>query len=144
MSQSTLSQQIPDPSWVLEPITEIGVRHALILSADGIVVGASGSLGRDESEGMAAMVSALHGAARAAAVVSLEAPEETPISTVTVQLDGCGTLMVMPAGGANAFIAASFGTEVPMNIVAHTLARQAKNLGEALMSVPTRSQGPAS
>lgn len=96
MSQSTLSQQIPDPSWVLEPITEIGVRHALILSADGIVVGASGSLGRDESEGMAAMVSALHGAARAAAVVSLEAPEETPISTVTVQLDGCGTLMVMP------------------------------------------------
>lgn len=141
MSQSSLSQQIPDPSWVLDPIVEVGVRHALILSADGIVVGASGTLGRDESEGMAAMVSALHGAARAAAVVALEAPDETPISTITVQLDASGTLMVMPAGGANAFIAASFGSDVPMNIVAHTLARQAKNLGEALMSVPTRSPG---
>lgn len=144
MTQSTLRDQIPDPSWVLDPITEIGVRHALILSADGIVVGASGSLGRDESEGIAAMVSALHGAARAAAVVSLEAPTDTPISTITVQLDGTGTLMVMPAGGANAFIAASFGTDVPMNIVAHTLARQAKNLGEALLSVPARVHGPTS
>ena len=143
MTQSTLSEQIPDPSWVLGPIIEIGVRHAVILSDDGMVVGALGSLGRDESEGMAAMVSALHSSARAAAVVSLGAPEETPISTITVQLDACGTLMVMPAGGANAFIAASFGTDVPMNIVAHTLARQAKNLGEALMSVPTRSNGPS-
>lgn len=144
MTLSTISAQLPDPSWVLDPITEIGVRHALILSADGIVIGASGSLGRDDSERIAAMVSALHGAARAAGVVSLQAPEDTPISTITIQLDASGTLMVMPAGGANAFIAASFSTDVPMNIVAHTLARQAKNLGETLMSVPMRSHNPAS
>jgi hypothetical protein len=155
VTKSTLREKISDPSWVLDPITEIeGVKHALILSADGIVVGASDSLSREDAEGTAAMVSALHGSSRAATVVALGAPKKTPISTITVQLDAppdskdrtsCGTLMVMPAGtNTNAFIAVSYGPEVPLSIIAHTMAKQAKNLGEALMSVSARTDGSAS
>ncbi len=155
MIQSTLREKIGDPSWVLDPITEIaGVKNAEILSADGILIGASDSLDRDNAEGIAAMVSSLNGAARTAAIVALSAPKNTAISTIIVELGPAedsedqsspGRLMVMPAGtNTNAFIAVAYGPDTPMGIVAHTVAKQAKNLGEALMSVSARTSDSAS
>ncbi|GHG12925.1 roadblock/LC7 domain-containing protein [Streptomyces filamentosus] len=171
MSSSTLAAQITDPSWVLDPITTIsGVRIALIISSDGIVVGVSegttsGSAHRatrdlderatrDMAERVSAAISSLHGAGRAAAVEALGAHEKTPISTITVQLDvdptaqdgmSAGTLMVMPVGGgSNAYLAAAFGPATPMGIIAQTMATQAKKLGEKVMTVSSRNDGPAS
>ncbi|MEU2354433.1 roadblock/LC7 domain-containing protein [Streptomyces misionensis] len=169
MSSSTLAAQITDPSWVLDPITTIsGVHIALIISSDGIVVGASegttkGPANRTERDEHAtratvdrvsAAISSLHGASRAAAVEALGAHEKTPIQTITVQLDidptsqdgmSAGTLMVMPVGGGtNAYLAAAFGPAVPMGIIAQTMATQAKKLGEKVMSVSSRNDGPAS
>lgn len=140
MTESTLRSQINDPSWVLRPITDInGVLHALILSIDGMDVGASGGLSREAAEGIAAMTSALHGAARSAANKALGAPDRTPVTTITVQTD-YGTFMLMPAGAkSNAFIAVAGGPDMPMGVVAHTMAKQASKLGEQLMSVPVRN-----
>lgn len=139
MTESTLRSQIDDPSWVLKPITEInGVLHALIISIDGMEVGASEGLSRDDAEGIAAMTSALHGAARSAANKVLGAPGRTPVTTITVQTDH-GTFMLMPAGArSNAFVAVAGGPDMPMGVVAHTMAKQASKLGEQLMSVPVR------
>ncbi len=170
MSSSTLAAQITDPSWVLDPIAKInGVHIALIISSDGIVVGVSegttsGSArarrGQDEratrdmADRVSAAISSLHGAGRAAAVEALGAHEKTPISTITVQLDvdptsqdglSAGTLMVMPVGGGtNASLAAAFGPATPMGIIAQTMATQAKKLGEKVMTVSSRNDGPAS
>ncbi|TLQ39349.1 roadblock/LC7 domain-containing protein [Streptomyces marianii] len=163
MSSSTLGAQIADPSWVLDPITTIsGVHIALIISSDGIVVGVSEGTtkgtadraSRDTVDRVSAAISSLHGASRAAAVEALGAHEKTPISTITVQLDvdptsqdgvSAGTLMVMPVGGGtNAYLAAAFGPATPMGIIAQTMAKQAKNLGEQLMAVSSRNDGPAS
>ncbi|MCZ0984091.1 roadblock/LC7 domain-containing protein [Streptomyces sp. x-45] len=171
MSSSTLVAQIADPSWVLDPITTInGVHVALIISSDGIVVGASEGTTtgpadrtkrdmddrakRDTVDRISAAISSLHGAGRAAAVEALGAHEKTPISTITVQLDAdptsqsgvsAGTLMVMPVGGeTNAYLAAAFGPATPMGIIAQTMAKQAKNLGDQLMTVSSRNDGPAS
>ncbi|WP_377267809.1 roadblock/LC7 domain-containing protein [Peterkaempfera sp. SMS 1(5)a] len=143
MTSSTSRPVIEDPSWVLNPITEISkeVRHALILSSDGMVIGASEGLLRDTAEGISAMTAALHGAARAAANAALDAPDGSPVTTVTVQ-NAYGTYMIMPAGvRTNTFIAVSGGPDMPMGTVAHIMARQAKKLGEQLMSVPARAQG---
>ncbi|MFC8438169.1 hypothetical protein ACFUJT_08215 [Streptomyces griseoincarnatus] len=171
MSSSTLAAQIADPSWVLDPISTIsGVHIALIISSDGIVVGVSegtakGTAGRakrdmddrakrDMVDRVSAAISSLHGASRAAAVEALGAHEKTPISTITVQLDvdptsqdgvSAGTLMVMPVGGGtNAYLAAGFGPATPMGIIAQTMATRAKKLGEKVMSVSSRNDGPAS
>ncbi|MFD8589884.1 roadblock/LC7 domain-containing protein [Streptomyces sp. NPDC059637] len=171
MSSSTLGAKITDPSWVLDPITTInGVHIALIISSDGMVVGASKGTNRgpadransdmderatrDTVDRISAAISPLHGAGRAAAVQALGAHEKTPISTITVHLDAdptsqdgvsAGTLMVMPAGeGTNAYIAAAFGPATPMGIIAQTMAKQAKNLSEQLMTVSSRNDGPAS
>lgn len=171
MSSSTLAEQVTDPSWVLDPIAEIsGVDMALIISSDGIVVGMSdgtkttGPAGlaerdpnkrewRDRVDRVSAAISSLHGAGRAAAVEALGAHERTPIQTITVQLDkdpgvkdgvSVGTLMVMPVGGTNAYIAAAFGPTTPMGITAQTMAVQAKKLGKHLTNVAARNDGPAS
>jgi predicted regulator of Ras-like GTPase activity (Roadblock/LC7/MglB family) len=168
MSSSTLAAQIADPSWVLDPITTIsGVHIALIISSDGIVVGVSegttrGTAKRDMDDRakrdmvdrVSAAISSLHGASRAAAVEALGAHEKTPISTITVQLDvdptsqdgvSAGTLMVMPVGGGtNAYLAAAFDPATPMGIIAQTMATRARKLGEKVMSVSSRNDGPAS
>jgi predicted regulator of Ras-like GTPase activity (Roadblock/LC7/MglB family) len=125
---------------VLNPLTEIkGVLHALILSVDGMVVAASDGLADAEAEGIAAMSSALHGAARSATNSALRAPTSTPVETVTVQTQN-GTYMMMPAGAAsNAFIAVAGADKMPMGVTAHTMARQARKLGEHLMSVAART-----
>ncbi|MGZ2358491.1 roadblock/LC7 domain-containing protein [Streptomyces sp. 372A] len=167
---SSLGARITDPSWVLDPITALsGVHVALIISSDGIVVGASeGTTGpadrtmrdmddhakRATVDRMSAVISSLHGAGRAAAVEALGAHATTPISTITVQLDAdptsqsgasAGTLMVMPVGRETlAYLAAAFGPATPMGIIAQTMAKQAKNLGDRLMTVSSRSDGPAS
>ncbi|WP_405010065.1 roadblock/LC7 domain-containing protein [Kitasatospora sp. NBC_01539] len=134
---------IEDPSWVLNPITEVSkeVRHALIMSSDGMVIGATEGLLRETAEGISAMTAALHGAARAAANAALGAADGTPVMTITVQ-NAHGTYMIMPAGiRTNTFIAVAGGLDMPMGTVAHIMARQAKKLGEQLLSVPARTQG---
>ncbi|MFJ4184907.1 roadblock/LC7 domain-containing protein [Kitasatospora sp. NPDC089509] len=126
-------------AWYLNPITEIrGVRHALIMTLDGMVQGRSQNLTVDEADGIAAMTAAMHAAARAATNTALGAAENLPIQTVTA-VNALGTYMVMPAGaGTNTLIAAAGDEEMPMGVVAHTMARQAKKLGEQVMSVPRR------
>ncbi|MFD5110543.1 roadblock/LC7 domain-containing protein [Streptomyces cinereoruber] len=155
MSTSTLARQVNDPSWVLDPITEIsGVRLALIISADGIRVGKYENVDEATVETVSAAVSALQGAGRASAVSAFGANPKTPISTITVELGtdpnsgdrkSVGTFMVMPAGAnTNAYIAVAFGPDTPMGIIAQTMAKQAKNLGERLMAVSARDDGPVS
>lgn len=136
---------IEQSAWYLNPITEIkGVRHALIMTLDGMVQAKSRDLTVDEADGIAAMTSALHAAARAAANTALGAEEGLPIETVTVR-NARGTYMVMPAGmGTNTLIGAAGDDDMPMGVVAHTMARQAMKLGEQLMSVPVRSDDGAS
>ncbi|QID34336.1 hypothetical protein G3260_000106 [Streptomyces albus] len=161
MNNSTLAAQITDPSWVLDPITAIsGVRRALIIASDGIVVGTStGSANRAEGDERAkidrisAAVASLHGGGRVGAVDACGAHEKTPVATVTVQLGAdptsqdsasAGTFMVMPVGGeTNAYLAVGFGPATPMGIIAQTMATQAKKLGEKVMSVSSRND-PAS
>jgi predicted regulator of Ras-like GTPase activity (Roadblock/LC7/MglB family) len=138
-------RETDESAWYLNPIAEIkGVRHALIMTLDGMVVARSQELSIDEADGIAAMTSALHAASRTATNTALGAPDSTPIETVTVQ-NAYGTYMVMPAGvRTNTLIAAAGDVDMPMGVVAHTMARQAKKLGEQLMSVPVRSENGVS
>ncbi|MCX4851587.1 MULTISPECIES: roadblock/LC7 domain-containing protein [unclassified Streptomyces] len=126
-------------SWVLKPITEIrGVRHALTMTLDGMVQATSENLTKDEADGIGAMTAALHSASRAATNAVLGAPPSTPLTTVTSHNDR-GTYMVMPVGeGTNTLIAAAGDQDMPMGVVAATMARQAMKLGEQIMSVPAR------
>ncbi|MFB6988722.1 roadblock/LC7 domain-containing protein [Streptomyces sp. NPDC056178] len=132
-------------AWVLKPITEIpGVRHALTMTLDGMVQATSENLTKDEADGIGAMTAALHSASRAATNAVLGVPPSTPLKTVTSHNDQ-GIYMVMPVGeGTNTLIAAAGDQDMPMGVVAATMARQAMKLGEQIMSVPARASDAAS
>lgn len=87
-------------AWYLNPITEInGVRHALIMTLDGMVQAKSKDMTVDEADGIAAMTSALHAASRAAANTALGGAENTPIETVTVKTPWASTWSCPPVRG---------------------------------------------
>lgn len=70
-----------DMSWVLTPLLEVpGVVHALVLSGDGMIQGATQSLTREAGEGASAMASAVQGACKEL-VRKLAGQEESPCCT---------------------------------------------------------------
>ncbi|MFF8815016.1 roadblock/LC7 domain-containing protein [Streptomyces pactum] len=86
-----------DMSWVLDPLLTLpGVRHGVVLTADGMVTGASPELRREAAEGTAAMMSALQGAARAVAR-ELSGEPGTRVEQVVLATDN-GVVFAVPAG----------------------------------------------
>ena len=53
-------------NWLLEDLIQrvVGARHAVVLSADGLLLGRSAGLSRDDSEHLSAMASAFQSLAR--------------------------------------------------------------------------------
>lgn len=130
-----------DYSLVLKPLIELPkVRHVVVASSDGMLVAASDSLTVAQAEGVAAMSCSGISAIRATTNAALQAsPENNPIETNTT-VSALGTCMIMPAG-SNAFLVVVGERDMQMGVVAGTAARQARRLGEKLMSVPARDAG---
>lgn len=130
---------IKDVSWVLEPLLVLPhVVHALVLSGDGLVKGASPSLTREAREGASAMMSALQGAARAVAI-SLSGDEGTRLRQVVVDTDS-GFVFAIPAG-SNTVLAVFAHREVDMGVVAHHMQIQVATLGDKVMTSRARDAG---
>jgi predicted regulator of Ras-like GTPase activity (Roadblock/LC7/MglB family) len=57
-----------DLNWLLEDLVEraVGARHAVVLSADGLLIGKSRGLSKDDSDQLSAMASAFQSLARGA------------------------------------------------------------------------------
>ncbi|MFF2519284.1 roadblock/LC7 domain-containing protein [Streptomyces sp. NPDC058086] len=130
---------IKDVSWVLEPLLGLpGVVHALVLSSDGMVQGASPDLSREAGEGAAAMMSALQGAARAVAV-SFSGDEHTRLQQLVVDTD-TGFVFATPAG-MNTVMAVYATRNIDMGVVAHHMQIQVATLGRKVMNSPARDTG---
>ncbi|MGK5496733.1 roadblock/LC7 domain-containing protein [Streptomyces sp. URMC 125] len=128
-----------DVSWVLEPLLDLpGVVHALVLSSDGMVQGASPDLGREAGEGAAAMMSALQGAARSLAI-SFSGDNGTQLRQVVVDTDS-GFVLATPAG-TNTVMAVYASRDVDMGVVAHHMQIQVATLGRKVMNSPARDTG---
>ncbi|MCM2413313.1 MULTISPECIES: roadblock/LC7 domain-containing protein [unclassified Streptomyces] len=133
---------IKDVSWVLEPLLVLPhVVHALVLSGDGLVKGASPNLAREAREGASAMMSALQGAARAVAI-SLSGDSGTRLRQVVVDTDS-GFVFAIPAG-SNTVLAVFARREVDMGVVAHHMQIQVATLGDKVMTSQARDAGTPS
>jgi uncharacterized protein len=134
----TTPEDLDQSPWYLRTITEIPhVQHALTMTLDGMVQAKSAHLTRDQADGIGAMTATMFSAARACTNAAHGAHPDTPLRTLTTET-ASGLYMVMPVGeGTNTLIAAAGDTNMPMGVVAHTMAVQAKKLGEQ-MSVPAR------
>lgn len=128
-----------DTSWVLAPLLELPhVVHAAVISGDGLVEGRSPGLEREAAEGVAAMMSALQGAARTA-TGAFAGSDEVRLRQIVVE-SGHGWVFAIPAG-ENTVLAVYAGPEVNMGVVTHHMQVQVASLGAKAMSSPPRDDG---
>lgn len=125
-------------TWLLDELlgNVPGVRHALLLSDDGLAMAGSSGMGREAGEHMAALASALNSLAKGAGRhFDIGAVKQTMI-----ELEG-GFLFVMTAGGGTCLaVMVEAGTDV--SLVAYEMARLVGRVGEHMYTAPRSSDRP--
>jgi predicted regulator of Ras-like GTPase activity (Roadblock/LC7/MglB family) len=123
-------------AWLLDDLTQRvpHVRHALVLSSDGLVTGASGSLDRPTAEHLAAVSSGFHSLAKGAG----RQFGTGGVRQTMVEFDE-GYLFVTAAGDGSCLSVLS-GMEVDVGRVAYEMALLVHRVGEHL-GVAVRQQG---
>ncbi|TJZ58727.1 roadblock/LC7 domain-containing protein [Streptomyces piniterrae] len=121
-------------NWLLDDLVSrvLEIRYAVVLSGDGLAVGASTGLTRDDSERFAAIASGFHSLAKGA---GRHFAAGQVIQTM-VELEG-GFLFVVAAGDGSCL--SVFGdAEADIGLVAYEMARLVKRVG-AHLGTPERA-----
>jgi predicted regulator of Ras-like GTPase activity (Roadblock/LC7/MglB family) len=123
--------------WLLDEMV-LGVpavRHAVVLSTDGLAVAASAGLSREDGEHLAAVASGFHSLAKGAG----RHFEVGAVRQTMVEFDG-GYLFVVAAGGGTC-LAVFCGPECDIGLVAYEMARLVRRVGEHLFAPPRAEDG---
>ncbi|WP_405386028.1 roadblock/LC7 domain-containing protein [Streptomyces sp. NBC_01102] len=134
---ATASRRSGELDWLLDDLVArvAEVRHAVVLSTDGLAVGASSALSREDGEHLAAVASGFHSLAKGAGRhFGVGGVRQT-----MVEMDE-GFLFVAAAGDGSclAVLSAAFAD---IGLVAYEMARLVKRVGEHL-ATPVRLAGP--
>jgi predicted regulator of Ras-like GTPase activity (Roadblock/LC7/MglB family) len=125
-------------SWLLDDLTHrvAGIQHAVLLSADGLTMGGSQALTREDTEHLAAIAAGSHGLASGAGRhFGLGGVRQT-----IFELEG-GFLFVTAAGqGARLAVLAAGDAE--LGLVTYEMALLVKRVGQHLTALP-RGAAPA-
>jgi predicted regulator of Ras-like GTPase activity (Roadblock/LC7/MglB family) len=125
-------------SWLLDDLTQrvSGVRHAIVLSADGLTMGGSQGMTREDTEHLSAIAAGSHSLAMGAGRhFGLGGVRQT-----IIELEG-GFLFVTAAGqGARLAVLAAGDAE--LGLVTYEMALLVKRVGEHLSTQP-RGAAPA-
>ncbi|MER6133009.1 roadblock/LC7 domain-containing protein [Streptomyces sp. NPDC001815] len=125
--------------WLLDDlvIRVAEVRHAVVLSNDGLAVGASSDLRREDAEHLAAVASGFHSLAKGAGRhFGVGGVRQT-----MVEMDD-GFLFVAAAGDGSCLAVLSTVT-ADIGLIAYEMARLVKRVGEHLYSAPRAAHPPA-
>lgn len=118
--------------WLLDEMAAgvPSIRHAVLLSTDGLAVAATGGLSREDGEHLAAVASGFHSLAKGAGRhFKVGAVRQT-----MVEFDG-GFLFVVAAGGGTC-LAVFSGPDGDVGLIAYELARLVRRVGEHLFAAP--------
>ncbi|MGH3310676.1 MAG: roadblock/LC7 domain-containing protein [Streptomyces sp.] len=125
-------------NWLLdELVSQVPrIRHAVVLSGDGLLIGASGDLKRDDGEHFAAIASGFHSLAKGAG----RHFQAGQVVQTMVELEG-GFLFVASAGEGSC-LAVFTDADADVGLVAYEMARLVKRVAEHL-GVPSRAAADA-
>ena len=123
--------------WLLdETVASVpAVRHAVLLSTDGLAVAASASISREDCEHLAAVASGFHSLAKGAG----RHFQAGAVRQTMVEMDG-GYLFVVAAGGGTC-LAVFSGPDCDIGLGASEMARLVRRVGEHLFAAPRASHG---
>lgn len=121
-----------EPDWLLdELVTRVReVRHAVLLSNDGLAVGSSSTLSREDAEHLAAVASGFHSLAKGAG----RHFHAGGVRQTLVEMDE-GYLFVAAAGDGSCLAVLSTGG-ADIGLIAYEMARLVKRVGEHLYTPP--------
>ncbi|MBB5118852.1 dynein regulation protein LC7 [Streptomyces eurocidicus] len=124
--------------WMLDDLTERveNIRHALVLSNDGLVTGSSTSLEREDAEHLAAVASGLHSLAKGTG----RQFRAGGVRQTMVEFDE-GVLFVTAAGGGSCLCVLG-GPGADIGQVAYEMTLLVNRVGEHL-GIEIRQQGDA-
>ncbi|SOE09718.1 Predicted regulator of Ras-like GTPase activity, Roadblock/LC7/MglB family [Streptomyces sp. 2323.1] len=127
--------------WMLDEVLKVPkARHAILLSADGMLRAHSRGIERDEADRQAAALSGLQSISRSTAEFC--ARETSPWQQTLVEfVDG---YVFLVAAGAGAYLAVSAGQEVDMEAVTYSMHKLVDRLGKELTSPPRLNYAPGS
>ena len=125
-----------DLGWLLdEMVSQVpAVRHAVVLSTDGLAIAASAQLRREDSEHLAAVASGFHSLAKGAG----RHFEAGTVRQTMVEFDG-GFLFVVAAGGGSC-LAVFSAAESDIGLIAFEMARLVRQVGEHLYAAPRAAE----
>ncbi|MGP4111801.1 roadblock/LC7 domain-containing protein [Streptomyces sp. 4N509B] len=118
--------------WLLNELVERvpSVRHALVLSDDGLARGSSHSLGREDGEQLAAVASGLHSLARGVG----QHFETGGVRQTLVELEGA--FLLVSAASSGSALAVFADSDADIGQVAYEMALLVKRVGPHLSTPP--------
>ncbi|MGP4003167.1 roadblock/LC7 domain-containing protein [Streptomyces sp. 8N706] len=121
--------------WMLDEVLKVPeARHAILLSADGMLRSHSQGISRDEADRQAAALSGLQSISRSTAEFC--GNEASPWQQTLVEfVDG---YVFLVAAGAGAYLAVSATQDVDMEAVTYRMQKLVDRLGKELTSPPRR------
>ncbi|MGW3629342.1 roadblock/LC7 domain-containing protein [Streptomyces sp. NPDC005122] len=132
------AQRSGELDWLLDDLVlrVAEVRHVVVLSNDGLAVGASTGLGRADAEHLAAVASGFHSLAKGAG----RHFGAGGVRQTLVEMDD-GFLLVAAAGDGSCLSVLTAAT-ADIGLVAYEMARLVKRVGEHLHAPPRASAQP--
>jgi predicted regulator of Ras-like GTPase activity (Roadblock/LC7/MglB family) len=118
--------------WLLDDLVRrlAGVRHAVVLSTDGLLLGRSTAMSKEDAEHFCAMSSAFQSLARSAG----HHFDGGGVRQTVVELDRA--VMFVTAAGENACLALITGETANMGMVAYEMNQMVQRVGEYLSATP--------
>ncbi|MDH6707168.1 MULTISPECIES: roadblock/LC7 domain-containing protein [unclassified Kitasatospora] len=125
-----------DLSWVLNDVLQVpGARHAILVSADGLLLERCSEIGRDEAETNAAAMSSMQSLSRA--VAPFVGGGGGAWRQTLLEYDHGWIFLI--AAGSGAYLAASAAPDVDMEAMSFRMQQQVGALGRAMSAAPRQS-----
>jgi predicted regulator of Ras-like GTPase activity (Roadblock/LC7/MglB family) len=129
----------PDLSWVLNDVLQVpGAQHAILVSADGLLLASSDGIGRDDAETVAAAMSSMQSLSRAVAPF---VGRQSPGRWRQTLLEYEGGWIFLIAAGSGAYLAAAAVADVDMEAMSFRMQQLVSALGKAMSTPPRQSAG---
>jgi predicted regulator of Ras-like GTPase activity (Roadblock/LC7/MglB family) len=118
-------------SWLLDSLLQVkGIRQAVVLSRDGLVMAAAQSVSREEGDHLAALAAGLQGLAHGA----MEYCGATEVRQTIIELDSA-FLFVMAAGEGTCLAVVS-SQDANVGVIGYEMAMMVRRMGKYLLVRP--------
>ena len=126
-----------DQNWMLDEVTGVrGIRHAVVLSADGLVKAHSAETSKEEAERLAAACAGLKSIGQSLARRFADGGGTS--RQVMVEFDGQAGYLFVRGAGDGSHLAVVTEQAVDPALIAQQMQAQVLKIGEANLSTPQR------